>query len=133
MAALKPCGTPAAYRRHRRRGEEACDACKESVRVQQSASKATQKKSAGEARLKLVEPPTEQAPDPLEVARQDFATVTAALESPMTPGGSIAGLSRRREELVDRIRKLSGADVQEVSVLDQLAQRRKDRLAGAAN
>lgn len=25
---LQPCGTPAAYKRHRVRGEQACDACK---------------------------------------------------------------------------------------------------------
>lgn len=25
---LQPCGTPAAYQRHRKNGEEACDACK---------------------------------------------------------------------------------------------------------
>lgn len=28
-----PCGTPAAYMRHRRRGEKACDACREAQRL----------------------------------------------------------------------------------------------------
>lgn len=30
--ARKPCGTPAAYRRHKRRGEEACQPCLEAER-----------------------------------------------------------------------------------------------------
>lgn len=29
MPDLKPCGTPAAYRRHLRHGQEPCDACRE--------------------------------------------------------------------------------------------------------
>ena len=30
---LKPCGTPAAFRRHKRHGEEPCDACWEAERL----------------------------------------------------------------------------------------------------
>ena len=136
MADLKPCGTPAAYRRHKRRGEDACEACKAAVREQQAVSATTRKRSSGEARLELLAPLAEEpepVPDPLEVARDNLAIVEATLRAPLTPGGSIANLTKRREELVDRIRKLSGADRQEVSVLDQLAQRRKDRIAGTAN
>ena len=34
---LKPCGTVAAYERHRRHGEEVCDACREARRVHSNA------------------------------------------------------------------------------------------------
>lgn len=34
---LKPCGTVAAYERHRRRGEEVCEACREARRVYSNA------------------------------------------------------------------------------------------------
>ncbi|GAA1714554.1 hypothetical protein [Brachybacterium phenoliresistens] len=37
---LKPCGTTAAYKRHRRRDEEACDACKRAVRDEKRARRA---------------------------------------------------------------------------------------------
>ena len=133
---LKPCGTWAAYQRHRRNGEEPCAECKRAAREQKSTRRSSDASSAGEARLKLIASPTEEpepVPDPLEVARDSLAIVEATLRAPLTPGGSIANLTKRREELVDRIRKLSGADQQEVSVLDQLAQRRKDRIAGTAN
>ena len=31
MRPLQPCGTPAAYQRHKRRGEPACDACQKAI------------------------------------------------------------------------------------------------------
>ena len=103
MAALKPCGTPAAYRRHLRNGEAACDACKAAVRRGVGDRNAEKRRSAGEARLKLVEPPVDVNPDPLEVARDNL---------------SIASLTRRREELVEKIIDLSAADEVEVTVDD---------------
>lgn len=126
----------AAYARHKKYGEEPCEPCRQAARDQKNDRASARKKSSGEARLELLAPPAEEpepVPDPLEVARDSLAIVEATLRAPLTPGGSIANLTKRREELVDRIRKLSGADRQEVSVLDQLAQRRKDRLAGTAN
>ena len=35
---LKPCGTPAAYSRHRSHGEEACRACKDAVAANRRAN-----------------------------------------------------------------------------------------------
>jgi len=32
---LQPCGTPAAYRRHLRHGEQPCDACRDAMRAYQ--------------------------------------------------------------------------------------------------
>ena len=118
MAALKPCGTPAAYRRHLRKGEEACADCKAAVRSSVSEGRTTKKREAGEARLKLLEPLVESEPDPLEVARDNLRIVEATLASPLTPAGSIASLTRRREELVEKILELSGASAAEVTTID---------------
>ena len=118
MAALKPCGTPAAYRRHLRKGEEACADCKAAVRSSVSEGRTTKKREAGEARLKLMAPVVETDPDPLEVARDNLRIVEAALKSPMTPSGSLTSLTRRREELVDKILELSGASAAEVTTID---------------
>ena len=118
MAALKPCGTPAAYRRHLRKGEDACADCKAAVRSSVSEGRTTKKREAGEARLKLLEPLVESEPDPLEVARDNLRIVEATLASPLTPAGSIASLTRRREELVEKILELSGASAAEVTTID---------------
>ena len=118
MAALKPCGTPAAYRRHLRKGEDACADCKAAVRSSVSEGRTTKKREAGEARLKLLEPLVESEPDPLDVARDNLRIVEATLASPLTPAGSIASLTRRREELVEKILELSGSSAVEVTTID---------------
>lgn len=118
MAALKPCGTPAAYRRHLRKGEDACADCKAAVRSSVSEGRTIKKREAGEARLKLIEPIVESEPDPLEVARDNLRIVEATLASPLTPAGSIASLTRRREELVEKILELSGSSAAEVTTID---------------
>ena len=118
MAALKPCGTPAAYRRHLRKGEDACADCKAAVRSSVSEGRTTKKREAAEARLKLIEPIVESEPDPLEVARDNLRIVEATLASPLTPAGSIASLTRRREELVEKILDLSGSSAAEVTTID---------------
>ena len=118
MAALKPCGTPAAYRRHLRKGEDACADCKAAVRSSVSEGRTTKKREAGEARLKLLEPLVESEPDPLDVARDNLRIVEATLASPLTPAGSIASLTRRREDLVEKILELSGASAAEVMTID---------------
>ncbi|RBP66425.1 hypothetical protein DFO66_103375 [Brevibacterium sanguinis] len=134
---LLPCGTFAAYLRHRKAGEDACEPCKQAMRDQKSSRDRKKKLEAGEARLKLVPAGTDPSPasgpetDPLTVARENLGIIEATLKNPLTPAGSIAPLTKRREELVERIRKLDGKT--EVSVLDQLAERRKNRIAGSAN
>ena len=131
MAALKPCGTPAAYRRHKRRGEEACGPCKEAVRVKEGSRKA-ESRTASAARALAVVPDVEVTdPDPLEVARSNLEIVERALFRDDVSPSAIARLTERREQLVEKIRKLNGSDKAEVSVLDQLAQRRKDRVANS--
>src|SRR5690625_2909950 len=135
--ALQPCGTWAAYKRHKRKNEDPCDECRQASREQRQGQRRLERENAPAPSLTVVPTVGDVVEDPvletLEVARDNLAIVEATLRAPLTPGGSIANLTKRREELVDRIRKLSGADRQEVSVLDQLAQSRKDRIAGTAN
>lgn len=131
MAALKPCGTPAAYRRHRRNGEEACGPCKAAVRVVEGSRKA-EARSGSAARALAAVPDVEVSdPDPLGVARSNLEIVERALFRDDVSPSAIARLTERREQLVDKIRRLNGADKAEVSVLDQLAQRRKNRVANS--
>lgn len=140
---LKPCGTMAAYRRHLRRGEDPCDECRE---ANTAASAASREKRAGSPGIRAVpndnpgvvgpdpvpevpvaSPMSSPNPDPLEVARSSLRVVEQALFDDAVPAGSVAGLTRRREELVEKIRALSGAGEPEVSALDQLAARRARR------
>ena len=131
MAALKPCGTPAAYRRHRRNGEEACGPCKAAVRVKEGARKAEARSESAARALAAVPDVEVSDPDPLEVARSNLEIVERALFRDDVSPSAIARLTERREQLVEKIRRLNGADKAEVSVLDQLAQRRKNRVANS--
>nr|WP_211579473.1 hypothetical protein [Mobiluncus mulieris] len=100
---LKPCGTPAAYRRHKRHHEPPCEACREAV--------AKYKRGRRQVRKRLEAAPVvlavaEAAPLPDEIdavsdARENLRIVTAAMAA--APPQALAGLSRRRQELVDFI------------------------------
>lgn len=127
---LKPCGTFAAYTRHKKAGEDPCDACMQAMRDQKNERVVAKRRAAGVARLALV-PDVEPdvLPDRLEVARDSLGIVEAALKSPDTPGGSIAGLTRRREELVEKVLALSRPVGEELSAIEQFAARRAGRVA----
>lgn len=129
---LKPCGTFAAYARHKKNGEAPCEPCMQAMRDQKNGRVADRRRSAGEARLAAVpDPPSVvESPDRLAVARDSLAIVEATLRSPDTPGGSISGLTRRREELVDLILELTTSEGQ-VSLRDELAAVREARKARA--
>lgn len=131
MAALKPCGTPAAYRRHLRNGEEACVECKAAVRTNEGSRRQSSRRESAARALAVVPDVEVVDPDPLDVARSNLEIVERALFRDDVSPSAISRLTERREHLVDRIRKLNGSDKAEVSVLDQLAQRRKDRVANS--
>lgn len=132
---LKPCGTLAAYRRHRRHGEQACDACLTAVAADKAERKADgRKREAAVVRLAVAAQPVIQADeeiDDLADARQNLRLIRAAMDE-ATPS-SMAALSKRRDELVDRIKKLEARTKNEGGgLLDQLSARRAARIAGAA-
>lgn len=130
--ALMPCGTYAAYRRHLRNGDPIDDACAQAGRDQKNvrADRALVE-SADVVQLALTaEPPVEEDLSELDEALENLRIVRAAMKD--APANAIAALSKRREELVSRITKLQQTNSSEVSKLDQLAQRRAERLAASA-
>lgn len=129
---LSPCGTPAAYRRHRRRGEPVDDACAAAARDQKnSRSRAKREKTSEVVALAVAETPVDETPiDELAEARDTLRMITAAMKAG-APG--LASLAKQRMELVAQIRKLEGAARPKESKLDELARRRAERLAASAH
>ena len=128
---LSPCGTLAAYRRHKRSGEPVCEACAEANRSDKNSRKDQARSESGSAvGLALgVEPDVDDV-DALIEAKDNLRIVRAALRSD-PPHNTIAALTKRRDELVDRIRLIL-AETPEVSAFDQLAQRREARRGARA-
>ena len=129
--ALAPCGSFTAYKRHLRRGEAVCDLCAQAARDQKNARVDLGRvESASRVALALAAEPAPDVLDELDEARENLRAVKAAMSE--APAASVAALSKRREELVRRIVVLSKASEPELSVFDQLRQRREERLAKTA-
>lgn len=130
---LRPCGTPAAYRRHKRNGEPVDDACAQAARDQKNARADEKRAEATEiVHLAIMDAPVEDEPiDELAEARENLRIVKATMQSGVPAG--MAALSKQYADLVSHIKRLEGASKPEVSALDQLAQRRSDRLSASAN
>lgn len=112
---LKPHGTAAAAKRHQRAGEPMCDPCREAWsrrRVDQLARHAEPS-----------EPTAPSSPAPrlseLEEVRDNLVLVIRAMES--APASAIAPLSRRREELDTRLRRLEDEAAREAALTGQVS------------
>lgn len=154
---LAPCGTTAAAKRHRRRGEPPCPECRAAERA---ASKAARDRKAAERPLEPAAGDRGSAPvvravgqagsvvveqmvaygatrdvavptheDPLESARWRLYKARAALIV-AGPRDVAALLNAEREAAAD-IAKLSETAKPKVSALDELAARRKRRIEEA--
>lgn len=122
---LKPHGTEAAYRRHKRRGEDPCEECRRFKR-ENSATRRAKERPVLEQVVEVVVEPDEV--DALAEAVDSLRIVRAALHSGSAPMNTIASLTKRRDELVDRIKELQGVTVEaKVSVVDELTSRRARR------
>lgn len=124
---LKPHGTPAAYRRHLRHGEKPCEACRLAVAEYKRNLRQTHKRLNA---LPVALAVAEAAPVPEEIdavadARENLRVITAAMAA--APPQALAGLSKRRQELVEFISSASGADQREESLSEQLAALRSRR------
>jgi hypothetical protein len=129
---LKPCGTYAAYRRHLRNSEAVDDACAEAARVQKNSRvDAGRAESAAVVAIAVASEPAVESVDELDEALENLRIVKAAMTA--APANAIAALSKRREELVRRVSVLQKSNEPELSALDQLAQRRADRIANSAS
>lgn len=131
---LKPCGTIAAARRHQRRKEPLCDACEQAVRDEKN-TRAQRRRDESQANvLQAVKaaPPLETV-DPLEEALDNLRIVRAVLRDEGTPANTVAALTRRRDELVDRVKRLQeDQKPAEVSLIDELTNRRRERRSAAS-
>lgn len=131
---LQPCGTPAAYRRHLRKKETPCEACRVAHAIakveREDAARAVAALAAvpeiTEADESDVEPPSDEEYDPLSDAKENLRIVKKALDD--AHPRQVAALSKRRQELVALIAELGGK--KERSVADELADLRARR-AGA--
>lgn len=127
---LRPCGTYAAYRRHIRRGEPVDGACAQASRDQYAErADMARAESARVVRLAIANEPPVEFESELAETLENLEIVRTVMED--APPTAIASLSRRREDLVRRAVKLSAAPLPGSTVLDQLAQRRAERLRTA--
>lgn len=128
---LSPCGTPAAYRRHKRNGEPVDDACAQAGRDQKNVRKDAERSDSGAAfAVAAMAEPAFDDVDPLTEALDNLRIIRAALGS-APPHNTVASLTKRRDELVDRIVEIK-ASKPEVSVLDELTRKREARRAEAS-
>lgn len=136
-AEVQPCGTIAAARRHQRNPEKwgpMCAECQQAIRDEKNGRKDAERAESAAAVSAAVE--AEPAPDevdPLAEALDSLRIVRAVLRSDATPANTVAALTKRRDELVDRIERLRAAAVPvEVSRIDELTSRRRERRAAAS-
>lgn len=117
--ALKECGTFAAYRRHLKASEVPCEPCKAAARQQKADRDARKRDESGLAvTAKLETVADDDFIDPLEEARDNLRIIRAALRS-NPPHNTIAALSKRRDEVVDRIKSLE-PETGEVDEIDAI-------------
>lgn len=126
------CGTFSAYKRHKRNGDPVDEACAQAARDQKN-SRVSEKRdeAAAVVRLAIVNsPPPDAQTDQLEKARWNLRILEASMEAGVSSG--MASLSKQHADLVALIVRLESQAKPEVSALDQLAQRRAERLAAAS-
>ena len=134
---LQPCGTIAAARRHQRDPEKwgpMCAECQQAVRDEKNGRKdAERAESAEQVRAAVAAEPVIEDVDPLAEALDNLRIVRAVLRDEGTPANTVAALTKRRDELVDRVQRLREADAPvEVSVIDELTSKRRERRAAAS-
>lgn len=107
--ALQKCGTFAAYRRHLSAQEVPCEPCKEAARKQKSDRDAKKRSDSGNSIVSALENASDaEVIDALEETKDSLYIVRAALRSG-APHNTIAALTKRRDELVDRIQMLEAS------------------------
>ena len=136
---LAECGTFTAYKRHKRNGEPVDDACAQAARDQANERNAGKRASGAEkvrvALAVLPEPEPESEPvagvDELAEAYETLNWIKALMAAGTQQGA--AALAKQRLEVVALIKRLEGAAKPKESMLDELARKRAERLAKAAN
>lgn len=129
---LAECGTFTAYKRHKRNGESVDGACAQAARDQKNVRVRVRRAETAEVvRLAIVDaPPEPEGVDELAEARLNLSIVRATMLAGVPTG--MAALSKQYADLVALVRRLENRLKPEVSALDQLANRRAERLAASA-
>lgn len=137
---LRPCGTYAAYKRHKRHGEPVDEACEAAARAKWDEDRANRRAREAQHRVEAMESERDRAIaspvvdlNELADALENWALVKATMLE--APAGAVAGLSRRREELAQKIIALRGDAGKQKGggLVDQLAAKRQERRAAAAD
>lgn len=113
---LKPCGTTAAARRHRRRGEPVCDACRTAERKQRAA------RDLSNARMVLDDLP--ETIDPRAELRFLYGKVRKALNA--AEPKEVATLVKQGEALLEHLTRLD-TDTTPTEQVDELTVIREER------
>ena len=111
-----------------------CAECQQAVRDEKNGRKDVERAESAAAVSAAVEAePVPDDVDPLAEALDSLRIVRAVLKSDATPANTVAGLTKRRDELVDRIERLRAASAPvEVSRIDELTSKRRERRAAAS-
>lgn len=102
---LRPCGTPAAARRHRRRGESTCEACRDAENSSRTAAIAARASQAAEEAARAAE----RLPELLDAAtelRLLYGHVRAALAA--AAPADVPALARQGAALLERLAEVTG-------------------------
>lgn len=120
---LKPCGTPAAYRRHLRAKEAACEQCKRAWRDQKNDRKNAQR-VADAAAAREATPPVEEV-DRREILLEVLASLRGQLRE--APPQSVASIAKQIRDTVDALEGPDDVAQVVVNPVDEIARRREAR------
>lgn len=130
---LKPCGTPAAARRHRRRGELVCDECRAAEREATALARAVKRSEAQEVAAQEAEQVPEEI-DQLKELRFMYGRIRGALHR--AEPKEVATLVKQGGVILEQIAQLDGAEPGTVADagddIEQARIRREERLASGA-
>lgn len=126
---LKPCGTSAAARRHRRRGEPVCDECRVAEREATALARAAKRSEAREVAAQDAEQLPENI-DQLTELRFMYGRIRGALHR--AEPKEVATLVKQGDQILARIAEISGGPAVQTSTpagdeIDEFRRRREDR------
>lgn len=130
---LAECGTFTAYKRHKRNSDPVDAACAQAARDQKNVRVGAKRtETAKVVHLAIAAAPPEiDGIDELAEARMNLSIVRATMQAGVPTG--MAALSKQYADLVAHVKRLEDKSKPEVSALDQLANRRAERLAASAH
>lgn len=127
---LKPCGTPAAARRHRRNGEPLCDECEQAVRDEKNGRKDAERAEGVES-VQGVEVAHSGHMSRLEVLQEVLDTLRQHMQAsaPQNIAPIAAQIRAVSAEIADLTGESKPKPESAESVFDELAQMRSKRVS----